>query len=154
MKQSWGIHRDDLQKSGNLHNMLIYRESNLVTVTPTFDDHKFETAFRLSLNQHEDGYGRLVPHLNPNESYLKEDFKGYKFTAEDARNLRETDNMGRVAYLVDNSTGEIIPSYVSIDRQTNDITSIPVSRITWKDTIGHTQLSQPEMDLLKREHHS
>lgn len=51
--------------------------------------------------------------------------------------------------MVDKSTGEIIPSYVSIDRQTNDITSIPVSRIKWKDTIGNTKLSQPEMDLLK-----
>ena len=57
--------------------------------------------------------------------------------------------MGRVADLVDKSTGEIIPSYVSIDRQTNEITSIPVSRIKWKDTIGNTKLSQPEMDLLK-----
>ena len=149
LEEKWGVKRDDLEKSGDLDRMLNYGKSNLVTVTPTFGDEKFETAARLSFKQQEDGSVRLVPHLIQKEANLKEEFKGYKFSAEDARNLRETGNMGRVADLVDKSTGEIIPSYVSIDRQTNDITSIPVSRIKWKDTIGNTKLSQPEMDLLK-----
>lgn len=129
--------------------MLNYGKSNLVTVTPTFGDEKFETAARLSFKPQEDGSVRLVPHLIQKEANLKEEFKGYKFSAEDAKNLRETGNMGRVANLVDKSTGEIIPSYVSIDRQTNELTNIPVNRIKWKDTIGNTKLSQPEMDLLK-----
>ena len=149
LEERWGIRRDDLEKSGDLEKMLNYGKSNLVTVTPTFGDEKFETAARLSFKQQEDGSVRLVPHLIQKEANLKEEFKGYKFSAEDASNLRETGNMGRVADLVDKSTGEIVPSYVSIDRQTNEITSIPVSRIKWKDTIGNTKLSQPEMDLLK-----
>ena len=143
LEERWGIRRDDLEK------MLNYGKSNLVTVTPTFGDEKFETAARLSFKPQEDSSVRLVPHLIQKEANLKEEFKGYKFSAEDAKNLREMGNMGRVADLVDKSTGEIIPSYVSIDRQTNEITSIPVSRIKWKDTIGNTKLSQPEMDLLK-----
>ena len=149
LEERWGIRRDDLEKSGDLEKMLNYGKSNLVTVTPTFGDEKFETAARLSFKPQEDGSVRLVPHLIQKEANLKEEFKGYKFSAEDAKNLRDTGNMGRVADLVDKSTGEIIPSYVSIDRQTNEITSIPVSRIKWKDTIGNTKLSQPEMDLLK-----
>ena len=149
LEERWGIRRDDLEKSGDLEKMLNYGKSNLVTVTPTFGDEKFETAARLSFKPQEDGSVRLVPHLIQKEANLKEEFKGYKFSAEDAKNLRETGNMGRVADLVDKSTGEITPSFVSIDRQTNEITSIPVSRIKWKDTIGNTKLSQPEMDLLK-----
>ena len=144
LEERWGIRRDDLEKSGDLEKMLNYGKSNLVTVTPTFGDEKFETAARLSFKPQEDGSVRLVPHLIQKEANLKEEFKGYKFSAEDARNLRETGNMGRVADLVDKSTGEIIPSYVSIDRQTNEITSIPVNRIKWKDTIVNTKLSQPE----------
>ena len=69
--------------------MLNYGKSNLVTVTPTFGDEKFETAARLSFKQQEDGSVRLVPHLIQKEANLKEEFKGYKFRAEDSRNLRE-----------------------------------------------------------------
>lgn len=149
LEERWGVRRDELEKSGDLERMLNYGKSDLVTVTPTFGDEKFETAARLSFKVQEDGSVRLVPHLIQKEADLKEEFKGYKFSEEDAKNLKATGNMGRVADLVDKSTGEIIPSFVSIDRRTNEITSIPVSRIRWKDTIGNTKLSQPEMDLLK-----
>lgn len=48
LEERWGIRRDDLEKSGDLEKMLNYGKSNLVTVTPTFGDEKFETAARLS----------------------------------------------------------------------------------------------------------
>ena len=41
------------------------------------------------------------------------------------RNISETGNLGRVVDIVDRETGEIIPSYISIDRKTNEITDIP-----------------------------
>ena len=37
--------------------------------------------------------------------------------------------MGRVIDLVDKETGEIIPSYISIDRKTNEITDVPASKV-------------------------
>ena len=41
----------------------------------------------------------------------------HKFSDDDRKNLRETGNLGRVVDLVDRETGEIIPSFVSIDRK-------------------------------------
>ena len=36
--------------------------------------------------------------------------------------------LGRVVDLVDRETGEIIPSFVSIDRKTNEITEVPANK--------------------------
>lgn len=69
------------EKTGDLEKMLNYGKSNLVTVTPTFGDEKFETAARLSFKPQEDGSVRLVPHLIQREANLKEEFKGKKFSA-------------------------------------------------------------------------
>ena len=43
--------------------------------------------------------------------------------------LRETGNLGRVVDIVDRETGEIIPSFISIDRKTNEITDIPANKV-------------------------
>ena len=41
--------------------------------------------------------------------------------------------------IVDRETGEIIPSYISIDRKTNEITDIPASRVRIPERIGKTE---------------
>ena len=38
-------------------------------------------------------------------------------------------------------TGEIIPSYISIDRKTNEITDIPASRVRIPERIGKTEIT-------------
>ncbi|CDN32770.1 hypothetical protein BN938_2701 [Mucinivorans hirudinis] len=49
---------------------------------------------------------------------------GHTFTDEDKAALKQSGNMGRVVDLVDKHTGELIPSYISIDRLTNNIEAI------------------------------
>ena len=44
-----------------------------------------------------------------------DEYKEHKFSDDDRKNLRETGNLGRVVDIVDRETGEIIPSYISID---------------------------------------
>ena len=41
LKEKWGIDRAELEKSGDLKEMLYNRKSKIVTVTPTFAGEKF-----------------------------------------------------------------------------------------------------------------
>ena len=51
LKEKWGIDRDELEKSGDLREMLYNRKSKVVTVTPTFAGEKFPIDARLSYAQ-------------------------------------------------------------------------------------------------------
>ena len=42
-------------------------------------------------------------------------------------------------HLVDRETGEIIPSYISIDRKTNEITDIPANKVRIPERIGKSR---------------
>ena len=123
LEEKWGVKRDDLEKSGDLNRMLNYGKSDLVRVSPNFGGEAFELDARLSFKKDGEGNVSLVPHFIRKEQKL-DDYKEHKFSDDDRKNLRETGNLGRVVDLVDRETGEIIPSFVSIDRKTNEITDV------------------------------
>lgn len=148
LEDKWGVKREDLDKSGDLTKMLHYGKSDLVKVTPTFGGESFELDARLSFRRNEDGSVGLVPHFIRKEQKLDE-YKGHKFSAEDKKNLRETGNMGRVVDLVDKETGEIIPSIVSIDRKTNELTDLAANKIRVQSKIGETEITQQEQAMLR-----
>ena len=148
LEEKWGVKREDLDKSGDLTKMLHYGKSDLVKVTPTFGGESFELDARLSFRRNEDGSVGLVPHFIRKEQKLDE-YKGHKFSAEDKKNLRETGNMGRVVDLVDKETGEIIPSIVSIDRKTNELTDLAANKIRVQSKIGETEITQQEQTMLR-----
>ena len=148
LEEKWGVRREDLEKSGDLTKMLNYGKSDLVKVTPTFGGESFELDARLSFRRNEDGSVGLVPHFIRKEQKLDE-YKGHKFSAEDKKNLRETGNMGRVVDLVDKETGEIIPSIVSIDRKTNELTDLAANKIRVQSKIGETEITPQEQAMLR-----
>lgn len=145
----WGIDRKSLDESGDLREMLYNRKSGLVTVTPTLFGEKYTLAARLSFRTDPDGSVKVIPHFICRQPRLDEEFKGMTFTEEDKANLRNTGNLGRVADLTDSATGEKVPSYVSIDRYTNEIVSVPVKDVYVRDTIGQTKLTMQEVEELK-----
>ena len=114
LEDRWGVKRDNLEKSGDLTKMLNYGKSDLVKVKPTFGGESFELDARLSFKKDGEGNISLVPHFIRKEQKLDE-YKEHKFSDNDRKNLRETGNLGRVVDIVDRETGEIIPSYISID---------------------------------------
>ena len=150
LMEKWGIDRAELEKSGDLKEMLYNRKSKLVTVTPTFGGEKFPIDARLSFRTDADGNVKVVPHFIHKEPKLDQEFEGYKFTKEDKAALKETGNLGKVVELTDKNTGEKVPSYVSIDRLTNEIVSVPVKSVYIKDTIGQTKLTTAEIMELKQ----
>lgn len=148
LKEKWGIDRAELEKSGDLKEMLYNRKSRLVTVTPTFAGEKFPIDARLSFRTDPDGNVKVVPHFIHREPKLDQEFEGYKFSKEDKAALRETGNLGKVVELTDKN-GNKVPSYVSIDRLTNEVVSVPVKDVFIRDTIGQTKLTIAEVMQLK-----
>lgn len=148
LKEKWGIDRDALEKSGDLKEMLYNRKSKLVTVTPTFAGEKFPIDARLSFRTDPDGNVKVVPHFIHREPKLDQKFEGYEFSKEDKTALRETGNLGKVVELTDKN-GNKVPSYVSIDRLTNEVVSVPVKDVFIRDTIGQTKLTIAEVMQLK-----
>ena len=148
LEEKWGVKRDDLEKSGDLDRMLNYGKSDLVRVSPNFGGEAFELDARLSFKKDGEGNVSLVPHFIRKEQKLDE-YKEHKFSDEDRKNLRETGNLGRVVDLVDRETGEIIPSFVSIDRKTNEITDVPANKVRIPERIGKTEITKQEQDMLR-----
>ena len=148
LEDRWGVKRDDLEKSGDLTKMLHYGKSDLVKVKPTFGGESFELDARLSFKKDGEGNVSLVPHFIRKEQKLDE-YKEHKFSDDDRKNLRETGNLGRVVDIEDRETGEIIPSYISIDRKTNEITDIPASKVRIPERIGKTEITAQERDMLR-----
>ena len=148
LEEKWGVKRDDLEKSGDLNRMLNYGKSDLVRVSPNFGGEAFELDARLSFKKDGEGNVSLVPHFIRKEQKL-DDYKEHKFSDDDRKNLRETGNLGRVVDLVDRETGEIIPSFVSIDRKTNEITDVPANKVRIPERIGKTEITKQEQDMLR-----
>ena len=145
--KAWGISKESIGEQ-NLKAMLNNRMSDLVKVTPTFGNDKYELEARLSLHQNTDGSVKVVPHFIRQEPNLNEEFHGVKFTKEDKDMLKATGNLGRVIDLKD-ANGNTIPSFVSIDRKTNELIALPTSALYIRNKIGETELSAKEIGLLR-----
>lgn len=143
----WGITKESIGEQ-NLRNMVNNRMSDLVKVTPTFGNEKYELEARLSLHENPDGSIKVVSHFIRQEPNLNDEFHGVKFTKEDKEMLKATGNLGRVIDLKD-AKGNTIPSYISIDRKTNELIALPVSALYIRNKIGETELTPKEIGLLK-----
>lgn len=144
----WGVNKEQLEKSGDLDKMLNYGKSGLVRIYPTLAGEKLELEVRLSLKTDSDGNIRLVPHPIYNKPNLEREYRGYQFTAEDKEQLLKTGNLGKVVEL-NGKNGEKVPSYVSIDRLTNQVVSMSAKSLFIKGNIGRTELTPEEIAILK-----
>lgn len=146
--EKWGVTRDKLGEKG-LKSILNYGKSPLIPVSVAMGGVIYELDARISLRMGQDGNVQPVPHFVRKEPNLEQEFMGHTFTDADKEALKKTGNMGRVVDLVDKETGEIIPSYISRDRLTNQIESIGVKDVYITGKIGVTELSKQETDELR-----
>lgn len=144
---AWGITKETVGEQ-NLRNMVNNRMSDLVKVTPVFGNEKYELEARLSLHENPDGSIKVVPHFIRQEPNLNDEFHGVKFSKEDKDMLKATGNLGRVIDLKD-AKGNTIPSFVSIDRKTNELIALPVASLYIRNKIGETELTPQEIGILK-----
>lgn len=126
-----------------------YGKSQLVECNPDFGGIRVPMQARLSLRKNPDGTVSIVPHPIRREPNLDE-YLNVKFTPEDQDNLKKTGNLGRVAEVVDPATGELIPSFISIDRLTNETVAVPVSAIRIPDEVKGVKLDPEQKAALSR----
>lgn len=150
LKERWGIDRERLEKSGDLKEMMYNRKSGLVNISLMVDGEKQTAAARLSFKTDNEGNVKVVPSFICEKPNLEQEFNGVKFSEQDKENLTKTGNLGRIADVVDKETGEVTPSFISIDRLTNQIVSVPAKQVFVKDTVGQTKLSWEEINVLKQ----
>lgn len=146
--ERFGVKRENLSEK-DMKALMNYGKTNLVTVNPTFGGDSYELQARLSFQKTEDGALKLTPHFVRHEPRLDIPHNGYTFTDEDKKKLKQTGNLGRLVDVADTKTGEMRPSYISIDRLTNEIVDIPASKVRIPERIGLTELLKPEQDILR-----
>ena len=146
--ERFGVKKENLSEK-DMKALMNYGKTNLVTVNPTFGGDSYELQARLSFQKTEDGKMKLAPHFVRHEPRLDIPYNGYTFTDEDKKNLKQTGNLGRLVDVADTKTGEMRPSYISIDRLTNEIVDIPASKVRIPDRIGLTELLKQEQDILR-----
>ncbi|MFR6073197.1 DUF4099 domain-containing protein [Phocaeicola coprocola] len=146
--ERFGVKKENLSEK-DMKALMNYGKTNLVTVNPTFGGDSYELQARLSFQKTENGKMKLAPHFVRHEPRLDIPYNGYTFTDEDKKNLKQTGNLGRLVDVADTKTGEMRPSYISIDRLTNEIVDIPASKVRIPDRIGLTELLKPEQDILR-----
>ena len=146
--ERFGVKKENLSEK-DMKALMNYGKTRLVTVEPVLGRERYELQARLSLQKAEDGKLKLTPHFVRHEPRLDVPYNGYTFTDEDKQALKQTGNLGRLVDVADTKTGEMRPSYISIDRLTNEIVDIPASKVRIPDRIGLTELLKPEQDILR-----
>lgn len=145
--ERWGIDLAALEQSGDLERMRHYGKSQLVECNPDFGGVRVPMQARLSLRENPDGTVSIVPHPIRREPNLDE-YLNVKFTPEDQENLKKTGNLGRVAEVVDPATGELISSFISIDRITHETVSVPIKAIRIPDEVKGVLLTKEQKEAL------
>jgi len=147
--KNFGLSRDYLQERGLLDSMLKgYKTNVLVPVSMNFGAAVLRTDARLSFQQSVGGPIVLAMHGIRKEPDLVRPFFGHVFSDEDKKNLRETGNMGRVVE-VKNRAGEYIPSFISIDKLTNEVVALKADSVFIPDEIKGVKLDEYEKNELK-----
>ncbi len=144
-----GITKEQLEKSKALEPMLRgYKSPSTFPIEANFGSMVMKTDARLSFRPDSEGNVVLAIHGIRKEPELDRPFFGYQFTDEDKKNLRETGNMGRIVDVKNYRTGELVPSFISIDKQTNELVSMKASSLKLPDEIKGVRLDEKQKTAL------
>ena len=147
--KNFGLSREYLQEKGLLDSMLKgYKTNVLVPISMNFGAAVLRADARLSFQQSVAGPVVLAMHGIRKEPELDRPYFGHVFSDEDKKNLRESGNMGRVVE-VKNRAGEYIPSFISIDKLTNEVVALKADSVFIPDEIKGVKLNEYEKNELK-----
>ena len=122
--KNFGLSREYLMERGLLDQMLRgYKTNQVVPISMNFGSAVLRTDARLSFQQSVGGPIVLGIHGIRQKPELERPYFGHIFSEEDKKNLLETGNMGRVVELKGRN-GEYIPSFISIDKLTNEVVAM------------------------------
>ena len=146
---NFGLSREYLQERGLLDSMLKgYKTNQLVPINLNFGSAVLRTDARLSLQQSNTGEVVLAIHGIRKQPELERPYFGHIFSEEDKKNLLETGNMGRVVELKGRN-GEYIPSFISLDKMTNEVVAMRAENVYIPNEIKGVQLTDQEKNDLR-----
>lgn len=147
--KNFGLSREYLQERGLLDSMLKgYKTNQLVPINLNFGSAVLRTDARLSLQQSNTGEVVLAIHGIRKQPELERPYFGHIFSEEDKKNLLETGNMGRVVELKGRN-GEYIPSFISLDKMTNEVVAMRAENVYIPNEIKGVQLTDQEKNDLR-----
>lgn len=147
--KNFGLSREYLQERGLLDSMLKgYKTNQLVPINLNFGSAVLRTDARLSLQQSDTGEVVLAIHGIRKQPELERPYFGHIFSEEDKKNLLETGNMGRVVELKGRN-GEYIPSFISLDKMTNEVVAMRAENVYIPNEIKGVQLTDQEKNDLR-----
>ena len=147
--KNFGLSREELQERGLLDQMLRgYKTNQVVPISMNFGSAVLRTDARLSFQQTAGGQIALGIHGIRQKPELDRPYFGHIFSEEDKKNLLETGNMGRVVELKGRN-GEYIPSFVSIDKLTNEVVAMRAENAFIPREIKGVQLTEQEQNDLR-----
>lgn len=139
-----GINRETLVKTNALNDMLNWRKSSLLTISPKFDDIILHTQARLAFRETVDGQLKVVIHAIQRQPELDRPYYGTIFSKEDKVNLQSTGNLGRIAELKLPDQENPIRAFISIDKLTNELVAFRADKIAIPDDIKGVKLSEEQ----------
>ena len=147
--KNFGLSREELQERGLLDQMLKgYKTNQVVPISMNFGSAVLRTDARLSFQQTAGGQIALGIHGIRQKPELDRPYFGHIFSEEDKKNLLETGNMGRVVELKGRN-GEYIPSFVSIDKLTNEVVAMRAENAFIPREIKGVRLTEQEQNDLR-----
>ena len=147
--KNFGLSREELQERGLLDQMLKgYKTNQVVPISMNFGSAVLRTDARLSFQQSRSGDIVLGIHGIRQKPDLDRPYFGHIFSDEDKKNLLETGNMGRVVELK-NRNGEYVPSFVSIDKLTNEVVAMKAENVFIPREISGVKLTEQEQNDLR-----
>lgn len=147
--KNYGLSREFLEEKGLLDQMLRgYKTNQTVPISMNFGSAVLRTDARLSFQQSAGGPVVLGIHGIRQQPELDRPYFGHIFSEEDKQNLRETGNMGRVVELKARD-GEYIPSFISLDKLTNEIVAMRAENVFIPDEVKGVKLTDAEKQELR-----
>lgn len=145
----FGLSREYLMECGLLDQMLRgYKTNQVVPISMNFGSAVLRTDARLSFQQSVGGPIVLGIHGIRQKPELERPYFGHIFSEEDKKNLLETGNMGRVVELKGRN-GEYIPSFISIDKLTNEVVAMRAENAYIPQEIKGVKLTDQEINDLR-----
>ena len=147
--KNFGLSREYLMERGLLDQMLRgYKTNQVVPISMNFGSAVLRTDARLSFQQSVGGPIVLGIHGIRQKPELERPYFGHIFSEEDKKNLLETGNMGRVVELKGRN-GEYIPSFISIDKLTNEVVAMRAENAFIPREIKGVKLTDQEINDLR-----
>lgn len=142
-----GVSLAYLMSSGELSKLLSGNKSSVLSISIPYGEDSIHTQARLYLKNSDNGY---VPGLIPirHSVELDKPYMGHTFSEEEKSRLLETGHLG-CPFIKKDENGNEQRFLVSIDWETNTLSSVPQSRIFIPERLGERVLSPTEQSNLR-----